>query len=100
MMEVLEIISAIVSRWNLEVTFREGREYLGIETQRQWSDKNIERTTPLLFGLYTLVVLIGNAMHSRQVIFPESTAWYSKTKLIFFDLLNKRIRKCKLTIPS
>jgi hypothetical protein len=30
---------------------------LGIETQRQWSDLAIDRSTPLLFGLYSLVAL-------------------------------------------
>ena len=34
------------------VTFKETRAHLGIETQRQWSDLAIARTTPCLFGLY------------------------------------------------
>jgi len=41
----------------IEVTFHEVRAHLGIETQRQWSDLAIERSTPLLFGLYSLVTL-------------------------------------------
>src|SRR6185503_10916198 len=86
--QISAIISAFVSRWNLEVTFRECRDYLGVETQRQWSDTAIARTTPMLFALYTLVVLIGNAIYNRQSIHPESTAWYSKTQLTFSDLLN------------
>ena len=47
----------------IEVTFEEGRAHLGIETQRQWSDRAIERSTPLLFGLYSLVTLFGRALH-------------------------------------
>ena len=39
-----------MKRWSLEVTFEEGRAHMGIETQRQWSDLAIERSTPLLFG--------------------------------------------------
>ena len=46
-----------MTRWSLEVTFEESRAHLGIETQRQWSDRAIERSTPLLFGLYSLVTL-------------------------------------------
>ena len=42
----------------------------------------------MLFALYTLIVLIGNAIYNRQAIRPESTAWYSKTQLTFSDLLN------------
>ncbi len=43
-----------MKRWSVETTFEEGRAHLGIETQRQWSDRAIERTTPLLFGLSVL----------------------------------------------
>jgi hypothetical protein len=52
-----------MKRWSLEVTFEESRAHLGIETQRQWSDPAIERSTPLLFGLYSLVTLFGQALH-------------------------------------
>jgi len=54
-----QIISDEISRWSLEVTFEESRAHVGIETQRQWSDLAIERATPLLFGLYSLVALFG-----------------------------------------
>jgi hypothetical protein len=52
-----QIISDEISRWCLEVTFEESRAHLGIETQRQWSDLATLRSTPLLFGLYSLVTL-------------------------------------------
>jgi len=58
-----QIISDFMKRWSLEVTFEEGHAHLGIETQRQWSDLAIERSTPLLFGLYSLVTLFGQALH-------------------------------------
>ena len=34
------------------VTFAEARRHLGVETQRQWSDLAVARTTPVLLGLY------------------------------------------------
>ena len=43
--------------WQVKVTFLEVRAHLGVETQRQWSDKAIGRTTPALMGLYGLVTL-------------------------------------------
>ena len=46
-----------MKRWTLETACEESRAHLGLETQRQWSDRAIERTTPLLFGLYSLVAL-------------------------------------------
>ncbi len=52
-----------MKRWSLEVTFEESRAHLGIETQRQWSDQTTRRSTPLLFGLYSLVTLFGQALH-------------------------------------
>src|SRR5947207_5857530 len=54
-----QIISDFMKRWSLDLTFEEGHAHLGIETQRQWSDLALERSTPLLFGLYTLVPLCG-----------------------------------------
>jgi DDE superfamily endonuclease len=52
-----QIVRTFMHRWCLETTFEESRAHLGIETQRQWSDLAIDRTTPLLFGLYSLVTL-------------------------------------------
>jgi len=86
-MEIATIIELYVKRWNIEVTFREGRDYLGIETQREWSDLAVERSTPLIFSLYTLIVLMGNALYNVRNIVPESTAWYIKKHLTFSDLL-------------
>jgi hypothetical protein len=87
-----KIIALYVQRWNLEVTFEEVREHLGVETQRQWSDKAIARTTPILFSLYTMVCLIANDLQQERRIEVAQTAWYEKTDATFSDLL-KAIRK-------
>jgi hypothetical protein len=47
-----KILSWFVMRWQLEVTFQEVRRHLGFETQRQWTDMAISRTTPALMGLF------------------------------------------------
>ena len=80
-----KIIEYYVLRWNLEVTFEEVREHLGVETQRQWSDKAIARTTPLLMGLYSLVTLIALQMKELYELTPLSTAWYQKKNEITFS---------------
>lgn len=85
--DIQTVIEGYVKRWNIEVTFRECRDYLGVETQRQWSDLAIARTTPLLFALYTLITLIGNAIYEEKGIVANSTAWYKKRCLTFSDLL-------------
>ncbi len=74
-------------RWQVEVTFQEVRAHLGVETQRQWADLAILRTTPDLLALFSLVVLLTQRLH-RQFSFPlPQTAWYSKQCPTFADAL-------------
>lgn len=82
------VIADFVKRWSHEVTFEEARAHLGIETQRQWSDLAIERTTPALFGLFSLVVIMALALcPDGQIPWPQA-AWYPKTHASFHDLLS------------
>jgi DDE superfamily endonuclease len=76
-----------MKRWCVEVTFEESRAHLGIETQRQWSDRAIERTTPCLFGLYSVVALLGRSLHPTGDIPFQPTAWYRKQQATFTDVL-------------
>jgi len=76
-----------MKRWCVEVTFEESRAHLGIETQRQWSDLAIERTTPCLFGLYSVVALLGRSLHPTGDIPFQQTAWYRKQQAAFTDVL-------------
>ena len=82
-----QMIRDFMKRWSLEVTFEESRAHLGIETQRQWSDLAIERSTPLLFGLYSLVTLFGRALHPDGQIPIAQAAWYRKHSATFRDVL-------------
>ena len=50
-----QILEWFALRWQLEVTFQEVRSHLGVETQRQWSDRAIARTTPVLMGLFSWI---------------------------------------------
>src|SRR5216117_768263 len=82
-----QIVCDEISRWSLEVTFEEGRAHVGIETQRQWSDRATRRSTPLLFGPYSLVTLFGRALHPNGHIAGAQTAWYRKHTATFRDVL-------------
>src|SRR6266481_6833697 len=82
-----EIVADFVKRWSIEVTFEESRAHLGVETQRQWSDLAIERSTPCLLGLYSLVVLLGQSLHPDGKILLQQAAWYPKTQATFSDVL-------------
>ncbi len=83
----LSIVIDFMKRWCAEVTFEECRAHLGIETQRQWSDKAIERMTPCLFGLYSLVAQLGCHLHPTGDIPFQQTAWYQKQQATFTDVL-------------
>ena len=54
-----------VQRWQVEVTFREVRDHLGVETQRQWSERAVARTTPCLLALFSLVTLPAARLDHR-----------------------------------
>ena len=54
-----QILAWVVMRWSVEVTFEEARAHLGLETQRQWSDQAIARTTPVLLALFSLVTVLA-----------------------------------------
>ena len=85
--EPVQILSWFVRRWATEVTFAEARRHLGVETQRQWSDRAVARTTPALLGLYSLVALWADGLHRRSAILPRAAAWYAKRAATFSDAL-------------
>jgi len=82
-----QIISWFVQRWPVEVTFREARDHLGVETQRQWSDRAIARTTPCLLALFSLTALLGNQLNPRARLAAAAAAWYRKTQPTSADTL-------------
>ena len=79
-----QILEWFVLRWQLEVTFQEVRTHLGVETQRQWSDLAIARTTPVLLGLFADPIL-GNSKPMPVV------------RAVQIRLTHMRPRGCKLT---
>jgi hypothetical protein len=81
----LDVLRWFVRRWSVEVTFAEVRRHLGVESQRQWSDLAIARTTPALLGLFSLVTLWAGA--TRGGVRPRSAAWYPKPRPTFSDAL-------------
>lgn len=81
------ILSYFVRRWQMEVTFAEARRHLGVETQRQWSRLAIERTTPVLLGLFSIVALLAERLHRSGGLVPRQAAWYLKPALTFSDAI-------------
>lgn len=91
----LQVVNWFILRWNIEVTFFEARAHLGVETQRQWSDNAIQRSTPLLMGIYSLLTLIALKMNElKKLSANEMTAWYDKQgELTFADIIIL-VRRC------
>jgi hypothetical protein len=85
-MSTKQIVLCFALRWNIEVTFEELRAFLGFETQRQWSDRAIERTTPCLFGIFSLVTLMAKVLYPTELPVRQ-TSWYIKEDATFSDAL-------------
>jgi hypothetical protein len=83
----LQVVRWFVQRWQVEVTFREVRDHLGVETQRQWSDRAIARTTPCLLALFSIVTLLAARLDRRARSAVCTDAWYRKPRPTFADTL-------------
>jgi hypothetical protein len=81
------ILEWFIRRWTMEVTFEEARAHLGLETQRQWNDLAIARTTPTLLGLYSLVTLLAMQLSSTGTKAVRTAAWYAKDHPTFSDAI-------------
>lgn len=84
----LQSVNWFIQRWQVEVTFEEVRAHLGVETQRQWSDKAIERMTPILLGLLSWVILAAHLLVERAHLSGRQAAWYVKKRPTFSDALS------------
>ena len=82
-----QILEWFVLRWQLEVTFQEVRTHLGVETQRQWSDLAIARTTPVLLGLFSWTTLAAHLLQQEHPITQRTAAWYDKPSPTFVDAI-------------
>jgi hypothetical protein len=89
----VQMLSWFVRRWRMEVTFEEARAHLGIESQRQWSDLAIARSTPILFGLFSLITLLADRLIKGEMNPIRTAAWYAKERPTFSDAI-ALVRRC------
>ncbi len=83
----VDVLRWFVRRWRVETTFEEARRHLGMQTQRQWSDLAILRTTPALLGLFSLVTLLAAQLTPQARRAVATSAWYRKKRPTFSDTL-------------
>jgi hypothetical protein len=100
-LEPTAILKHFVCRWRIETTFQEVREHLSVETQRQWSDLAILRTTPALLGLYSLVTVSAHGFMCKPstAVRPHPAAWYHKHQPTFSDAI-AAVRRVLWSPPS
>ncbi|MGB3617194.1 MAG: transposase, partial [Catalinimonas sp.] len=84
-----QVVIYFLRRWQVEVSLEEVRRHLGVETQRQHSEMAIERSTPVLLALFSVVCLLANVLHEHEPLKPLTTAWYSKRHVSFSDALTQ-----------
>ena len=82
-----QILRSVVPRWGVEVPFEEARAHVGLETQRQWSDRAIARTTPVLLGLFPVVTLAALRCSEAGLLSAAQRAWYAKPEPTFSGCL-------------
>ena len=87
-LDPVQVLNWFVRRWQVEVTFEETRAHLGVETQRQWSEKAIDRTTPVLLGLFSWIALAAHLLVQRGQQPVRQAAWYVKVRPTFSDALS------------
>jgi hypothetical protein len=83
----VEILPWVVRDWSVEVTFEEARAHLGVETHRQWSDRAIARTAPVLLGVFSLVTVLALQWRQDGQIPVLVSAWYHTAEPTFADCL-------------
>jgi hypothetical protein len=88
-----QILPWFVRRWRMEVTCAETRAHLGMETQRQWSDLAIARTTPIVLGVFSIVTLMADRLLSSQTMPVRTAAWYTKERPTCTDAM-ALVRRC------
>jgi hypothetical protein len=99
----VQILEWVIMRWSVEVTFQEARAHLGFETQRQWSDKAIARTTPVLLALFSLVTVLALQLSQGGHIPVQATAWYRKAEPTFGDclaLVRRQLWRARYSVNS
>jgi hypothetical protein len=83
----VQILTSVVRRWQMEATFEEARAHLGVETQRQWSEKATARTTPALLALYAMVTMMAAHQIGTNPRPVRTAAWYHKAHATFSDTI-------------
>lgn len=82
-----QILTAYSRRWSIEVTFHDGKQYLGFEDPANRKEKAVQRTAPMAMILYSLIVVWFHREGHRHVAFPDRPWYRQKEEPSFGDML-------------
>ncbi|MCA9506842.1 MAG: transposase [Myxococcales bacterium] len=81
-----QIVSIYTSRWAIEVTFQECKEHLQLEKTRVWCKNSVLTLVPLIFGSYSLIVLLYHK-NNEQLSDCRTMWWPKKANTTFSNML-------------
>ena len=73
-----------IQRWTVETTFEQARAHLGMETQRQWNDQAMARSTPLVLALFAMVALLADTLIKKNSLSRPTNGVVSQNKTHVF----------------
>jgi hypothetical protein len=89
-----QILETFALRWPLEVCFRDVKQFLGFEDPQNRVSQATQRTAPLIFYIYDLVLLWH--AQSGHLFAPQSAIerpWYNRKKSISFEDILRNLRQ-------
>jgi SRSO17 transposase len=93
------LLQRYASRWSIEVTFFNLKQFLGFADSQAWSRRAVERTAPFVAYLYTVIVLwyATNVPGSKLDFFPIRPWYRHKATPSFADMLGAAQRASLLS---
>jgi hypothetical protein len=82
-----QVLAWSFRRWQLVVTCEGVRRDRGVETQRQWSELAIRRSTPAFRGLYSLVTPYARRRLTVPTASSRQSVWYHNARPTSVDAL-------------
>src|SRR5882724_760650 len=89
-----QILEIFALRWPLEVCFRDVKQFLGFEDPQNRVSKATQRTAPLVFYIYDLVLLWHAT--SGHLFAPQSVIerlWYKRKASVSFEDILRNLRQ-------
>ncbi len=88
-----EILTQFSLRWPLEVCFRDVKQFLGFEDPQNRVCRATQRTAPLIFYIYDLVVLwYAQSGYKLAPQFTLQRLWYTQKRSTSFEDLLRTLR--------